>query len=152
MHADATMILFCTGLVLAVAFALAVVTFMPERPMAEPPMKIAQPVDFEVLDRGASIADLERGRSYYAQLCLPCHGAAGRGYGEWAYRMTPRPADLTGERTMGRSDERLLAVIGKGVPATAMRGWDDRLSDTQIRQVLDYVRHLGRVERTRVAL
>ena len=115
-------------------------------------MKIAQPVDFEVLDRGASIADLERGRSYYAQLCLTCHGAAGRGYGEWAYRMTPRPTDLTGERTMGRSDERLLAVIGKGVPATAMRGWDDRLSDTQIRQVLDYVRHLGRVERARVAL
>ena len=151
MQADATMLLFCTGLVLAVAFALAVVTLVPEQPMAEPPMKVAQPVSFDVLDRDASIADLERGRSYYAQLCLPCHGAAGRGYGEWAYRMTPRPADLTGERTGRRSDDQLHAAIGKGIPATAMRGWDDRLSDTQIRQVLEYVRHLGRVERARLA-
>ncbi len=149
--AAATTIVVCTGLVLAVASALAVVSFVPERPMAEPPMKIAQPVDFEVLDRGASIADLERGRSYYAQLCLPCHGAAGRGYGEWAYRMIPRPADLTGERTMERSDEQLHAAIGEGIPGTAMRGWKDRLSDTQRRQVLGYVRHLGRVERARIA-
>lgn len=149
MPADATTILFCAGLVLAVVLALAVVTLVPEQPMAEPPMKVAQPVSFDVLDRDANLADLERGRSYYAQLCLPCHGAAGRGSGEWAYRMTPRPADLTGERTRRRSDEQLHAVIGDGIPGTAMRGWKDRLSDLQRRQVLGYVRHLGRVESAR---
>ena len=131
--------------------AFAAVGFVPERAMREPSMRVAQPIDFDVLERGASIADLERGRSYYVQLCLPCHGASGRGDGEWAFRMTPRPADLTGRRTRERSDETLRATISDGVSGTAMRGWDDRLSTTQIGQVLGFVRHLGRIESTRAA-
>ena len=114
-------------------------------------MRVAQPIDFDVLERGASIADLERGRSYYVQLCLPCHGASGRGDGEWAWRMTPRPSDLTGRRTSGRSDEELHAAISGGIAGTAMRGWKDRLSETRIRQVVDYVRHLGSIESARTA-
>ena len=114
-------------------------------------MRVAQPIDFDVLEQGASIADLERGRSYYVQLCLPCHGASGRGDGEWAWRMTPRPADLSSRRTGGRSDGALRAAIGDGIPGTAMRGWKDRLSEAQIRQVLGYVRHLGRIESARAA-
>ena len=147
--AGAVAVVVCAGLVLAVVLALAVVAFAPERTLAEPPMKVAKPVAFDVLHRGANIADLERGRSYYAQLCLPCHGGSGRGDGEWAYRMTPLPADLTGERTRQRSDEYLLAVIRDGIEGTAMRGWDDRLSDTQLRQVLGFVRHLERIESAR---
>ena len=63
--------------------------------------------------------------------------------------MTPRPADLTGRRTRQRSDAHLLATIRDGVEGTAMRGWDDRLSDVQLRQVLGFVRHLERSERGR---
>ena len=150
--AGAVAVVVCAGLVLAVVLALAVVTFAPEHTLAEPPMKVAQPVEFDVLHQGANIADLERGRSYYAQLCLPCHGGSGRGDGEWAWRMTPRPTDLTRERTRKRSNEHLLAAIRDGVEGTAMRGWDDRLSDIQLRQVLGFVRHLGRIERARATL
>ena len=114
-------------------------------------MRVAQSIDFDVLKQGARIADLERGRSYYVQLCVPCHGASGRGDGEWAYRMTPLPSDLTGRRTRGRSDEELLTTIGEGIAGTAMRGWKDRLSDPQISQVLGYVRHLGHIESARAA-
>ena len=150
-EAGAVAVVVCAGLVLAVVLALAAVAFAPERTLAEPPMKVAQPVEFDVLRHGANIADLERGRSYYVQLCLPCHGGSGRGDGEWAYRMTPRPTDLTGRRTRQRSDEQLLGSIRDGVEGTAMRGWDDRLSDPQLRQVLGFVRHLGRVESARAA-
>ena len=150
-EAGAVAVVVCAGLVLAVVLALAVVTLAPERTVAGPPMKVVQPVEFEVLDQGANIADLERGRSYYVQLCLPCHGGSGRGDGEWAYRMTPLPADLTGRRTRERSDEQLLGAIRDGVEGTAMRGWDDRLSDIQLRQVLGFVRHLGRVESAQAA-
>ena len=139
------------GLVLAVVAAMAAVVLAPERPMKMRSAKVARPVDFDVLERGADIADLERGRSYYMQLCFSCHGASGRGDGEWAYRMTPRPADLTGERTRQRSDRELRAAIGEGVTGTAMRGWEDRLSGPQIRQVLSYVRHLGLAENARSA-
>ena len=150
-EAGAVAVVVCAGIALAVVLALAVVTFAPERTVAGPPMKVVQPVEFEVLDQGANIADLERGRSYYVQLCLPCHGGSGRGDGEWAWRMTPRPTDLTRERTRTRADERLLAAIRDGIQGTAMRGWDDRLSDIQLRQVLGFVRHLGRVESARAA-
>ena len=143
---NATSFIVCASLALAVAMAFAAMSFAPEQPMREPSMKVSQPIDFDVLEQGASIADLERGRSYYVQLCLPCHGTSGRGDGEWAYRMTPRPADLTGRRTSGRSEEALRAAISDGIPGTAMRGWEDRLSETQIRQVLGYVQHLGRIE------
>lgn len=148
--AGAVAVVVCGGLVLAVVLALAVVTLAPEQTFAEPPMKVARPVDFEVLEPGANIADLERGRSYYVQLCLPCHGGSGRGDGEWAYRMTPRPTDLTSQRTRQRSDAQLLAAVRDGIGGTAMRGWDDRLSDIQLRQVLGFVRHLGRIESARV--
>lgn len=131
--------------------AFAAVRFVPEQAMRDPSMRIAQPIDFDVLGPGASLADLERGRSYYVQLCLPCHGASGRGDGEWAYRMTPQPADLTGRPTSGRSGETLRQAISDGIAGTAMRGWEDRLSQTQIRQVVDYVRHLGSIESARTA-
>ena len=114
-------------------------------------MKVAPPLELRVLEPGASLADLERGRSYYVQLCLPCHGDSGRGNGEWAYRMTPRPSDLTAGRTTSRTDEGLRAEIGEGVAGTAMRGWEDRLSDVQIGQVIGYVRHLGVIEAARNA-
>ena len=147
----AALSIVCGGVALAVAMAFAAVRIAPEQPMREPSMRVAQPIDFAVLEQDASIADLERGRSYYVQLCVPCHGASGRGDGEWAYRMTPLPADLTGRRTRGRSDEALRAAISKGIAGTAMRGWEDRLSDPQIRQVLGYVRHLGQIESARAA-
>ena len=131
--------------------AFAAVGLVPVQPMREPSMQVAQPIDFGVVEHGASIADLERGRSYYVQLCVSCHGTAGRGDGEWAYRMTPRPSDLTSRRTSARSDEVLHAAISDGVAGTAMRGWKDRLSGIQMRQVLGYVRHLGRVESARTA-
>ena len=51
----------CAGTVLAVAMALAAVRFAPEQSMREPSMRVAQPVDFDVLEPGANIADLERG-------------------------------------------------------------------------------------------
>ena len=147
----AVLSIVCAGMALAVAMALAAVRFAPEQSMREPSMKVAPPLELGVLESGASLADLERGRSYYVQLCLPCHGGSGRGDGEWAYRMTPRPADLTAGRTMRRADEDLRAAIGEGVAGTAMRGWDDRLSETQIGQVLGYVRHLGAIEAARNA-
>lgn len=147
----AVLSIVCAGMALAVAMALAAVRFAPEQSMRESSMRVAQSLAFDVLEPGASLADLERGRSYYVQLCLPCHGGSGRGDGEWAYRMTPRPADLTAGRTVNRPDGDLRAAIGEGVAGTAMRGWDDRLSETQIGQVLGYVRHLGAIEAARNA-
>ena len=114
-------------------------------------MRVAPPIDTTCWSGAPASPTSERGRSYYVQLCLPCHGASGRGDGEWTYRMTPRPSDLTSRRTRGRSEEALLAAVREGIAGTAMRGFEDRLSDPQIRQVLGYVRHLGQIESARAA-
>jgi mono/diheme cytochrome c family protein len=88
-----------------------------------------------------SLATLEQGRAYYVQLCMDCHGARGDGQGEWAYRVTPRPADLRGARVRARSEAELDRAIAEGVPGTPMIG--TRLSAAQRHQLASYVRHLG---------
>jgi len=101
------------------------------------------PIDAARLDTVADALALERGRVVYVQLCLPCHGAHGDGRGEWAYRMTPRPANLTGARTQRRSDDELFATISEPRPGTPMLGWSAQLSQAQRRQLVGYLRWLG---------
>lgn len=107
------------------------------RPDASAPMDPAR------LDAGAEPVALEQGRIYYVQLCLPCHGARGDGAGEWAYRVAPRPADLTSARTRAHTDERLFELISEPQPGTPMIGWKRQLSESQRGQLVGYVRHLS---------
>ena len=98
-------------------------------------------------ERFAAAADpvlLEQGRVYYVQLCAPCHGVRGDGLGEWAYRVVPRPANLTSARTRQRTDANLYEIISTGLPGTAMIGWERQLSEAQRRQLVLYVRYLSR--------
>lgn len=139
----ATGIIVCGTILAAAGLALVITVFGAEQPLANPPLGIAARIDYEALRPSADIAGLERGRSYYAQLCMGCHGASGNGLGEWAYRVHPRPADLTSRRVRERSDARLYEAVGDGIPGTPMKGWRGRLSDTQLRQIVLYIRHLG---------
>src|SRR3990172_2942411 len=43
-------------------------------------------------------APLELGRTTYVKQCPPCHGAEGRGDGEAAYLLYPRPRNFTTAR------------------------------------------------------
>ena len=101
------------------------------------------PIDIARLPAGAEPVALEQGRIYYVQLCLPCHGARGDGRGEWAYRVTPRPANLTSARSRARSDAHLFDWVSEPQPGTPMLGWKKQLSESQRRQLVGYVRHLG---------
>ena len=97
--------------------------------------------------RFEAVADpvlLEQGRVYYVQLCVSCHGVRGDGLGEWAYRVVPRPANLTSARTRKRTDANLYEIISAGLPGTAMIGSREQLSEAQRRQLVVYVRYLSR--------
>jgi mono/diheme cytochrome c family protein len=100
-----------------------------------------QPQDPVHATAPAASTVLEQGRAYYVQLCMACHGARGDGQGEWAYRVTPRPASLRSTRTRGHSDDYLDRLIREGLPGTPMIGY--RLSEAQRRQLVAYVRYLG---------
>lgn len=99
------------------------------------------PVDPARLRPELDLVALEQGRAYYVQLCMACHGARGDGKGEWAYRVTPRPADLRSARVRSRSDQELERMIGEGIPGSPMIG--NKLSAAQRRQLAGYVRYLG---------
>jgi cytochrome c oxidase cbb3-type subunit III len=102
------------------------------------------PVDAELPVHGVADAlALEQGRVYYVQLCMDCHGARGDGRGAWAYRVTPRPSNLTAVRTQARSDGELFQIISEPRPGTPMLGWRHQLSASQRHQLVAYLRHLG---------
>jgi mono/diheme cytochrome c family protein len=86
--------------------------------------------------------DTEQGRDIYRIHCQECHGAEGRGDGPRAPMLAPRPGNLVSAATSTKTDEELLAILARGVPRTAMRGWSDQLSSDERRNVLAYVRSL----------
>ena len=134
------------GIVTAGAVAWAVTAFDPAVVRvitAAAGADASTPIDIARLHAGAQPVALEQGRIYYVQLCLSCHGARGDGRGEWAYRVTPRPANLTSARTRSRSDEQLFEWVSEPQPGTPMVGWKKQLSESQRRQLVAYVRHLG---------
>ncbi len=138
------------GVVAAVLLAVTTIRWVPEHRAPVDADSDVSSIDYSSLAPGANLADLERGRVYYMQLCSTCHGVRGDGYGEWAYRVTPKPADLTAQRVRQRSDAYLFEVISEGQLGTSMLGWKERLSEIQRRQVIAYLRHLG-VSRSRRA-
>ena len=96
----------------------------------------------------ASPTDLEQGRAIYRRHCAECHGPEGRGDGEQATSLSPRPGNLVSAQTSAKSDLELLKIIAKGRPRTAMVGWEDRLSPEDQAAVLAYIRSLVQFTRS----
>ena len=86
--------------------------------------------------------DVEQGRGIYQRHCADCHGLEGRGDGQQATSLSPRPGNLVSAQTSAKSDQELLKIIAKGRPRTAMAGWEDRLSPDDQAAVLAYIRSL----------
>src|SRR5262245_32726487 len=91
---------------------------------------------------------LEQGRAIYQRHCADCHGPEGRGDGQQATSLSPRPGNLISAQTSAKSDQELLKTIAKGRPRTAMVGWEDRLSPEDQAAVLAYIRSLVKFTRS----
>jgi mono/diheme cytochrome c family protein len=73
---------------------------------------------------------LALGKRVYEKQCVACHGADGRGEGEAAYLLYPKPRDFVAGRyalvsTWDRvpTDEDLFRTISRGMPGSAMPSW-----------------------------
>lgn len=81
-----------------------------------------------------------KGKQLFARYCAGCHGPDGKGDG---YKLLgPDPANLTRPAMKSKSDAALLNTIHEG--KTNMPSWNVRLSDTDSRAVLAYVRTLAK--------
>jgi cytochrome c oxidase cbb3-type subunit 3 len=88
---------------------------------------------------------LVEGRELYLSRCVSCHGQSGRGDGPTAAILAgPKPGNLTDrEWKHGDDPEKVVRVVARGVPNTAMPGWLGTFSEPQVRAVAAYVYWLG---------
>ena len=83
-----------------------------------------------------SMTDLERGKQRFNVLCARCHGLEGTG-GEGPNLNRPT-------LTQAQDDASLIEIIRNGIPAGGMPAALKYGSENELRQVVSYVRSLGR--------
>jgi len=96
--------------------------------------------------RSASPDLLALGKRVYDKQCVACHGADGRGEGEAAYLLYPKPRDFAAGKyalisTWDRvpTDEDLYRTISRGMPGSAMPSWG-HLSEEERWGLVHYVK------------
>jgi cytochrome c oxidase cbb3-type subunit I/II len=98
-----------------------------------------EPSRAPILQEGTDPALIEHGTRLFRENCVSCHGISGRGDGDGAAGLLPRPANLT---MMEYSDGRLSRILWNGVPGSAMPRWN-RLTAADLQAVAAYVRTIG---------
>ncbi|HET7220828.1 MAG TPA: PQQ-dependent sugar dehydrogenase, partial [Vicinamibacterales bacterium] len=91
------------------------------------------------------------GKAAYDVNCASCHGNMAQGAERAGVIISiiqeqggKQPPDLTDDNwDHGATDGEIYTVIKKGVPPTMMAGWDGRISDTEIWNVINYIRALA---------
>ena len=136
-------LLVVSGVILAITGAYLSTRLLPDDNHVIPPPHVGESLDASVTTQRYDPGEVERGRVYFAQLCVSCHGVRGDGLGEWAYRVTPYPADLRKARTQQRSDQMLFDIVSNGLLGTPMIGWKNQLTEAQRWQLVIYMRTLA---------
>src|SRR4029078_10016309 len=99
----------------------------------------------------AQVGAQARGKAVYDKHCTECHGVDGKGDGPGASYVAPRPRDFSSGRYKIRStetgsvptDDDLVNSVRQGLYGTAMPAWDRILSDTDIQDVVAYIKSLS---------
>jgi len=86
--------------------------------------------------------DPTTGKAIYERHCIACHGPQGKGDGPAGKMLKPPAADFTSAASKKKSEVDLKEAIENGKPGTAMGPWKSQLSQTDISEVLGYVRAL----------
>ncbi len=91
----------------------------------------------------ATTTQLTRGSALFAELCAGCHGARGDGKVEHPGVLLQQPSNFTDKaQATFFSEQARLQLIRKGIPGTAMMGWEEVLPEEDMLALYMYVRHL----------
>jgi cytochrome c oxidase cbb3-type subunit 3 len=84
-----------------------------------------------------------RGSLLYDSYCAVCHGVDGRAETPVSSHLKPQPRNFADSVEMARvTEDRIYRAIKEGRPGTAMAPWGQVLSETQIGDLIDYIRSL----------
>ncbi|MBS1817342.1 MAG: c-type cytochrome [Acidobacteria bacterium] len=92
----------------------------------------------------ANAESISAGQALYAKNCRFCHGPDAKGNGPMAPKDS-HPSDLTDAKwDRGSTDGEIFMVIRDGAgPEMKMKGYKGRMTDTDIWNVVNYLRSLG---------
>ena len=94
--------------------------------------------------RAASVGN---GQILYARYCALCHGPSGLADTDVGRMLSPPPRRFGDPIEMARvTDDSMYRAIKEGIPGTAMAAWANVLSETEIGDVMDYIRTLSVVQ------
>ena len=85
----------------------------------------------------------KNGQAVYEKHCLRCHGASGDGLGPDATDLIVPPANFQSVKSRTKTDFELLIAISNGVLFSPMHGWRERLNETEMIDVIAYIRTLA---------
>jgi mono/diheme cytochrome c family protein len=86
------------------------------------------------------VDELAGGRSLYSQNCAACHKEDGTGGKMTIEGKSINADDLTSEKIKKFTDEKISGYIINGVVDEGMPAFKDKLTEAQIREVVNYVR------------
>jgi mono/diheme cytochrome c family protein len=88
---------------------------------------------------GNSAATAE-GKVIYEQMCVLCHGLAGKGNGEAALSLDSQPANFLAINVLNEIDGEIFWKITAGKPP--MSSYDELLTENQRWKLVNYIREL----------
>ena len=99
-------------------------------------------ISFSTTSQGWALpVDLETGRDIFYKHCIACHGDKGNGKTFAANVLNPPPKNFTSEKSKQELTEgRMILSVTKGRKGTAMMPWESRLTEKEIRAVVNYIR------------
>lgn len=95
--------------------------------------------------RRTGIFDGEETKKEFIKHCSSCHGVAGNGKGPEYLKYLPRPRDLTNRPYfMSLTDEEIALSIFYGVPGTAMRPFEGKISPGSLWSLVTMIREFSK--------
>ena len=91
----------------------------------------------------ATSENIAEGRQTFSYYCVVCHGLDGQNTGvPFAEKMSPPVANLAMQDIQNYTDGQLHWIIQNGIRMSGMPGWSGLLEDTEMWQIVRYIRHL----------
>lgn len=99
----------------------------------------AYPTTYFASTQPYSAPSVARGAPIFAENCVVCHGAGGRGDGPMADKLPVRPADLTGPHLFAHKIGDIFWWVSYGSDNRVMPGFADKLTPDQRWDLINFV-------------